>query len=222
MEEKESIWVFQQVKDPSSSLLVLYDAASFETKKTKTTTATSKFSMNFTFDSELLQHKIYKDSFRSLLRKAKASTTDAAVDNERSPAAWKVQEETVISRSIDGAIKRDKMEQQRELKILCLGPYATHFSKLLELRQSSSFGREEREEYQVYIYRYILSELYRVAKYFHDAENSPHTELHGHFETIANALETNVSLPLDLGTENTCRWLSEQEWVQSALEYPAS
>ena len=45
MEEKKSQQVFIQMKDDTSSLIVLCDSDSFATKRTNTTTATSKLSL---------------------------------------------------------------------------------------------------------------------------------------------------------------------------------
>jgi hypothetical protein len=70
LKEKESRRVFDQVKDDSTSLVVLCDSASFVTQRTKTSTGTSKFSMNFSFDAEILQAKAYKTTLRSLMRRA--------------------------------------------------------------------------------------------------------------------------------------------------------
>ena len=60
--------VFEQIQDDSSSLAVLYDHESFQTKRTCTTTATSKLSMKIAFDGDLLQHGAYQSTFRSLSR----------------------------------------------------------------------------------------------------------------------------------------------------------
>ena len=67
--------MFEQLKDDSSSLIVLYDSASFVTERSLTTTATSKFSLNFAFDSELLQHRVYKGALRAFTRKKKSPSS---------------------------------------------------------------------------------------------------------------------------------------------------
>lgn len=77
LEQKQPRKVFDQIKDDSTSLIVLCDSESFTTKRTKTTTATSKLSMNFVFDAELLQAKAYKSTLRSLIRKNLHSTRTA-------------------------------------------------------------------------------------------------------------------------------------------------
>ena len=61
--------VFQTVKDDTTSLRVLCDDQSFQTRRTQTTTTTSKLSMTFGFDDEILQHKAYKNTFKSLMRR---------------------------------------------------------------------------------------------------------------------------------------------------------
>ncbi|ERF71663.1 hypothetical protein EPUS_00652 [Endocarpon pusillum Z07020] len=78
MEVRTTQQVFQQVKDDSSSLLVLCDSESFITARTRTTTATSRFSLNFVFDAELLQHKAYKSTLRSLMRRTRSRSSPQA------------------------------------------------------------------------------------------------------------------------------------------------
>ncbi|KIW66188.1 hypothetical protein PV04_08389 [Phialophora macrospora] len=70
LEEKESRRVFDQVKDDSASLVVLCDSASFVTQRTQTTTGTSRFSIDFSFDAEILQAKAYRTMLRSLMQRA--------------------------------------------------------------------------------------------------------------------------------------------------------
>ncbi|KAJ9610783.1 hypothetical protein H2200_005560 [Cladophialophora chaetospira] len=80
LEEKKSRRLIDQVKDDSSSLIVLCDSASFVTKRTQTTTATSKFSVNFSFDAEILQAKAYMTTLRSLMRRAQKDSPPAYND----------------------------------------------------------------------------------------------------------------------------------------------
>lgn len=49
--------------------MVLYDSQSFLSVRNDTTDRASKLSANFPFDEELLQHKAYRNSFRSLMRR---------------------------------------------------------------------------------------------------------------------------------------------------------
>ncbi len=71
VEDKASRQIFDQIREDSSSLFVLHDSASFISKGTNIRTATSKLSLNFDFDAELLQHKIYKGALRALMRRPK-------------------------------------------------------------------------------------------------------------------------------------------------------
>ena len=48
--------------------MVLYDSQSFLSRSDDTTDRASGFSLDFPLDEELLQHKVYKKSFRSLMR----------------------------------------------------------------------------------------------------------------------------------------------------------
>ncbi|ETI25308.1 hypothetical protein G647_02080 [Cladophialophora carrionii CBS 160.54] len=70
LQETESRSVFDQVRDDSTSLIVVCDSASIVTQRTRTTTGTSRFSANFSFDAEILQANAYKATLRSLMRRA--------------------------------------------------------------------------------------------------------------------------------------------------------
>lgn len=83
LEQKQSRKTFNQIKDDSSSLIVLCDSESSVTKRTKTSTATSKLSLNFVFDAALLQSKAYKSALRSLMRKAHRSGEPSDSSNSR-------------------------------------------------------------------------------------------------------------------------------------------
>lgn len=59
LEKKKSHKIFEQIRDDSSPLAVLYGLASFITGLTNVTETSSKLSLKFHFDGELLRSKIY-------------------------------------------------------------------------------------------------------------------------------------------------------------------
>ncbi|KAL3418868.1 G-protein alpha subunit [Phlyctema vagabunda] len=70
LESKKSRQLLDQVRDDSSSLDVLFDSASFFSRSTGTTQRSSKMSLKFLFDGELINSKVYQNYFRSLVRRA--------------------------------------------------------------------------------------------------------------------------------------------------------
>lgn len=62
--------VFDQVKDDSSSLIVVIDKTSGHSTSTRDTDQSSKMSMKFQFDAELLGSQVYQRAIRSLVRSA--------------------------------------------------------------------------------------------------------------------------------------------------------
>lgn len=59
--------------------MVLYDSQSFLTHNSRTTSNSSKWSVNFLFDTELLQHKVYKGALRTLMRRRSAPPPSSKV-----------------------------------------------------------------------------------------------------------------------------------------------
>jgi hypothetical protein len=86
LENKKAQQVFDQMRDDSSSLYVLCDTNSFVTQRTKTTTATSRYSVNFAFDPVLLQTRAYRNSYRSLLKRVRTTVPRIRMAREDSEA----------------------------------------------------------------------------------------------------------------------------------------
>jgi hypothetical protein len=165
MEDNKSQKVFEQVKDDSSSLYVLCDSASFVTKRTKTTTATSKLSMNFAFDAELLQHRAYKSTFRSLLRRAAArQSRDDGDSNPPMPTkplklSQAENEHAKRSAAIDRKLEEDSRRLRREAKVLALGEDARMLIEQMKIIHMDGYTQEERLLYRLSINLYLLSTL---------------------------------------------------------------
>lgn len=120
MEARVTQHVFQQVKDDSSSLLVLCSSQSFVTSRTQTTTATSKFSRKFTFDTELLQHKAYKNTLRSLMRRARSHSHPQAAGDSVTSRALNKQGAKASSHLVE-ILQADRIDRDRDIKVLIVG-----------------------------------------------------------------------------------------------------
>ena len=62
--------VFDQVKDDSSSMVVVIDRTSGYSRSTGDTEQSSKMSLKFQFDAEILGSQVYQRAIRSLVRRA--------------------------------------------------------------------------------------------------------------------------------------------------------
>ncbi|EXJ84741.1 hypothetical protein A1O3_05413 [Capronia epimyces CBS 606.96] len=154
LHERQSRKVFDQIKDDSSSLIVLCDSASFVTRRTKTTTATSKFSMNFIFDAEILQAKAYKSTMRSLMRRARnqpgsaSSTTPAGfhLDSASATAAkW-----PFAGRNVRISAPMNAHHMQHVVYDDDTGQYSglpTEWQKLLAVSDVGEHDRQQLEEW---------------------------------------------------------------------------
>jgi hypothetical protein len=165
MEDKKTQKVFEQVKDDSSSLYTLCDSVSFVTKRTKTTTATSKLSMNFAFDAELLQNGAYKRAFRSLMRRVGARQSRDDGDSNRpmatrSPNPSQVEtEQANRSTAIDRELEKDSHRLRREIQILAIGKDAPTLMKQMQVIHKNGYTQEHRIQSRLVINQYLLSTL---------------------------------------------------------------
>lgn len=211
MVDKKSQKVFDQVKDDSSSLCVLCDSASFVTKRTKTTTTTSRLSMNFAFDNELLQHRAYKSTFRSLLRRAAARQS-----HESSDKAPKMTEEDIEqaerNAAIDREIKEDSRMLRREMKILALGSDAPKVIEQLRTIHLNGCTQEKRSLYSMTIHKHLLSELRFAmnAVAAVDVKTKDDPEFAGHKQVLdSRRSDGAISDGFDSDTRKTLRWCAE-------------
>ncbi|ETN46806.1 uncharacterized protein HMPREF1541_00995 [Cyphellophora europaea CBS 101466] len=79
--------LFGQLEEDSSSLIVIYDGASFVTDRTVTSTNTSQFSLRPHLDTEILRAKVYKSTLTSLMKRATRRHTGVASAPQQSPPA---------------------------------------------------------------------------------------------------------------------------------------
>ena len=70
MECRQTRQILEQVKDDTSSLIVLRDTSSYYSSRARDTPNSSLLDRKFSFDSEVLRSKVYQGQIRSLIRRA--------------------------------------------------------------------------------------------------------------------------------------------------------
>ena len=70
MECSQTRQILEQVKDDSSSLIVLRDSSSFYSSRATNSSNSSQLDRRFSFDNEVLRSKVYQGQIRSLIRRA--------------------------------------------------------------------------------------------------------------------------------------------------------
>ena len=77
LQSKNNRQALDQIRDDASSLIVLYDAASFSSSTSVYTTASSQLSRRFPgLDDMLMRTPTYQNAFRSLIRRKKNSKSE--------------------------------------------------------------------------------------------------------------------------------------------------
>lgn len=71
LEDINSRRVFQQVRDDTSSIIVLHDSSSYSSLVTRITGVSSIWSRTFSFDGELFISKVYQSAIRALTSRGK-------------------------------------------------------------------------------------------------------------------------------------------------------
>ena len=116
--------LMRHIKEDTSSLILLCDSESFMTKRTQITTATSNLSLNFEFDDELLQHKAYKRTLRSLMRKSRNKRKQSARPLDLAELDQNLEKEkaAAVSATIDRALRVDrKVAMEKRVNLLLMG-----------------------------------------------------------------------------------------------------
>ena len=101
---------------------MLYDSASFITSLTNMTETSSKLSLKFRFDGELLRSKIYQGTVRSLLRRAIHGSNGSKVISESAKSFSQpdrpIRDTSAVGLSkIDNSIIEDEMEYEMEYEM---------------------------------------------------------------------------------------------------------
>lgn len=124
LDREESRIVFMLARDDTTSLIEFRDSVSFGTSARRSSNG-SQFSKTFEFDGFLLRHKIYQNTFRSMLRRV-ASPTEGRAFNLKSrtmseTAPISLQSDSKTSALIDFQLKEDRRKMKREIKMLAIG-----------------------------------------------------------------------------------------------------
>lgn len=139
LEHRKSRRVFEQIKDDSSSLIVLHDAASHFS--TDTGANSSNLSIRFIFDGELLGSKVYQGTMRSLIRRIIHRGKDARTDSISSHSTnrsllWERKDNAARSNKIDALITKGSKEFCRKVDVLVVGlPQSGKSTLLSRMRQ---------------------------------------------------------------------------------------
>lgn len=152
LEAEQSREVFKKVKDDSSSLVVIRDSASLLSASTNTTENSSKLSMRFMFDGELLQSKVYQGTIRSLLRRAMhgaTATGSITLQSNLYKSPEERKEMKTRSRHIDRILHRDKLIENREFQILVHGRHQSGKSTICRMLELASSAEDSQSRYAV-------------------------------------------------------------------------
>ena len=105
--------------------MVMYDSASFSGRRTTTTTATSKFSIKFAFDADLLKHRAYQSTMRALMRRARDKEMSKPAAGLPDPAELvaqlKAEHQMATSCQIEKVIRENKPSARSIRQVLLLG-----------------------------------------------------------------------------------------------------
>ena len=162
IEDEQSQYILKLIADDTTSLLVLCDSDSFITKRTETTTNTSKLSMKFAFDAELLQHKAYQSTIRSLMIRAVARRDPPTLQAQE---GWIDQLENNLERerrnhsiAIDRQLGKQRRELRQRTRVLMMGSQST--KSMLAIRASLADEHSVIEQlwYRTRIYHHVLLE----------------------------------------------------------------
>ena len=116
LEEPRSREIFDQIKDDSSSLFVLCDSDSCFDRWTRSTEKSSKLSMTFPFDFDLLRSRVYQRAVRSVFRYSVRHRIGALYEKDK--------------RMTDKEYRRMR---RKEYGVLMLGNLNSEWDKILEL-----------------------------------------------------------------------------------------
>ena len=210
LETRQSRLILDQVKDASSSLFCLTDSESFCTTRSTTPVPSSRLSMAFDFDFEVLGSEVYQGAMKSLLRQSsrrkvplKEQLVKSRHNNQQILISWEKPSSTRPNET-DMSIKEPRIEEMNETNILVLGLPRSGKSTMLEMMMmvnESSYSREDRIATRRIIFRNIIQamRLILVSMAFHDDYTQDqaclshvHTILRQHPKSIDNNLPAEV------------------------------
>ncbi|KIW91707.1 uncharacterized protein Z519_07675 [Cladophialophora bantiana CBS 173.52] len=174
LERDESREVLNQAKDDATSLVGFRDSASFATFRTNLSSAT-KLSKTFDFDGLLLRHKIYQNTFRSMLRRATSPTEERTGEKGQRRALSdtpiiQLKSTARDSAKIDLKLKQDARKLSKEVKILAVGDKHGKSAIVKQMRQryGRPYSDSEVEQYRQSITSLAVKALVAVLDYVKD------------------------------------------------------
>ena len=148
LEHKPNRQIIEQVRDDTTSLVVLCDTSSRNSRVTESTETSSRLSTIFQFDAELIGSRVYQRAVHQLFKRtvhqgkyldetAKQSDFFAIKKTERL-------EERLQSKTIDRLLRKEREKMLTELKVLVSGAEDSGVHTLwYQLRSSTSEFRSE-------------------------------------------------------------------------------
>jgi hypothetical protein len=174
LERKESRKVFARAKDDTASLIGFRDSTSFASFRTDLSSF-SKLSRTFDFDGFLLKHKMYQNTFRSMLRRATSPTEERYPDTSKrrtlsDTPVFQLRSTPRDSARIDLALKADGRKLSREVKILAIGDSHGRSTIVKQMRQryGEPWTDAEVEGYRQSITSLTVAALVAVLDYVED------------------------------------------------------
>lgn len=136
LEGEKNRRVFEQIRDDSSSLVVIYDSDSLFSAGTDTEVNSPRLSTKFIFDGELLGSKVYQGTMRSLIRRMMHRGSKAGTESIKSQSTGRslLSEEkcnTARSNRIDALISKSSKDFERKVDVLVVGLSQSGKSTLL-------------------------------------------------------------------------------------------
>ena len=126
----------------------------------------SQLSKIFTFDEQLLRHKIYQRSFRYMVRRASTPISNDRTPRSASPTsmtALELRDSCERSARLDSMLKADAAKQRDQLKILCLGHRRSTLVKQLRNHSGPLFQAEDLHRCRRSIVECLVRVLVQIA-----------------------------------------------------------
>ena len=175
LNREDSITVLNQARDDAISLVGVRDSVSFNSSSLRASVDT-QLSKTFDFDSLLLRHKIYQNSFRSMLRRVISSTEKGTREKElRRPSSdspvFQLKSTAYDSAIIDSKIRSDARKLSKEVKILAFGENHGRSAIIKQMRycHGRPFTDTEVETYRRSIASLVITALVAILDYIKDS-----------------------------------------------------
>ncbi|MCJ1380348.1 hypothetical protein MMC17_003451 [Xylographa soralifera] len=171
LEKPSARQVFDQIKDDSSSLIVLHDTASDFTACTNSTGSSSKWSRMFLFDTELLTSPVYQRAVRALFRHSRRRDEYADRSSLKSTGTSRTLEieayNRIRSEQIDDSLRENQKQMRNVIKVLLMGSANSGKLTVLEQIQAShrDYSRKELEAYRTEILSVVVDAMRIVLEY---------------------------------------------------------